>query len=273
MENTTQPGINDTQTTSVNPVNKTRNIFKYLFIITFIILLVVTSYLFFILKEKKQKEISIKTENSQTQETPTDTITPSKPKDELTEENATNIISPTKKSLSYQAKSIQDDSTKTTKLILTDQNNNETIIKSEIYTKMANNTLKPNYDDFVFSPDYSFLFYNYSDGYEGFSSSLFDIKNKKNIILNISVETKGYTMNSKYFYGCAEGGMMPGGAVVINLSDSTVIFDSKEGESFSCSYDQTNKKVFFNKLDLTGTNNVTAKYEFSETTGKVTKTK
>ncbi|MDD3003114.1 MAG: hypothetical protein PHS06_04590 [Candidatus Shapirobacteria bacterium] len=267
MENTNNLDTNIPQPTEspiIFPTPKKINIFKYLFFISVAALLTVIISFYFILKNKNSKVNQIQSNNNIVQQIP----------DNNTVKSITETPTNTQeKTISYQAKSVEDDTNSVSKLVLTDQNNNQIVIKETPYSEMAGHTLKPEYRDFVFSSDYNFLYYMYGSGWEFSTSFLYDIKNKKNIDLGLPAETFGFTPDSKYFYACAEAGMMAGGAIVKQLPQLNNVFSQQEDQSsFNCQYDQNNNEVIFYGLKY-GEKEVISQYNFSVKLGTFSKIK
>ncbi len=177
----------------------------------------------------------------------------------------------------YKAVSIQDDKNSVSKLVLIDQDNNETVIDESKYWQMADQTLKPSHGDFIFSLDNNFLYYNRYSGYEEASSFLYDLTKKKVLQLNFFSETKGFTSDSKYFYACSEAGMNGGGAIMRDLILSNNIYaPNDEGDdSYNCQYDKSIGEVTFSKLyhSTEDADKTPSQYKFSQRTGVLTKIK
>lgn len=226
-----------------------KNIYKVLFFIFFILFLIVTSVLttLFITNIKN------------------------------TSISKTSQISPTsvpiKTSVSYTAKSVQDDINSVSKLVLIDENQKETIISESKYLGLPAELpmARTDFRDLTFSSDYKFLYYM-TVFYEGGNSNLYDIKNEKEISLNFPAGTFGFTPDSKYFYACAREGMLGGGAIVIDLIQSKNIFTTLE-KSFICEYDQENKEIKFIESNHPYSEEITGEYVFSEKSGTISKTK
>lgn len=177
----------------------------------------------------------------------------------------------------YKAVSVQDDKNSISKLVLIDQDNNETVIDESKYWQTADQTLKPSYGDFIFSLDNNFLYYNSYSGYEEASSFLYDLTKKKVLKLNFFSETKGFTSDSKYFYACSEAGMNGGGAIVRDLILSKNVYNpNDEGDdSYNCQYDKSIGDVTFSQLyhSSEDTDKTPSQYKFSQRTGVLTKIK
>ncbi len=256
--------------------DKSSNIFKFLFLITFIILIGTIIASFLLIKKNKQKSINLSSrieilvkERSQTTSTPTLAPTPTT-EYPITEENK-----------KYKVFSIQDDVNSISRLILKDKDNSgkETVINEFKYWKLTDETnapiAKPSYQNFIFSPDNNFLYYLAHSGWEASSPYLYNIKNKKNV--NISFfspdeESFGFTSDSKYFYACSEGGMMGGGVVVFDLVQNKNIF-LDEDEGFKCKYDDKSEEIKIFSYDETEKNYSKVKYTFSQATGKLSEMK
>jgi hypothetical protein len=257
MENTNNTIIPETIIQNpITPEPSKPNIFKYLFIISIVVLLIVVISFVFILNSKNTNTSLIQKNPT----TPTEII---------------NQIIPTdtpKVNVSYKANSIQDDKNSVSKLVLTDQNQKEIIIQKDSYLDEINGIpVKPNYNNFIFSPDYNFLSYNYNSWDFG-TSFLYDIKNGKKIDLNFPAETTGFTSDSKYFYACAAAGMNSGGAIILELSQTKNIFSGQKEKSYSCNYDKNNKEIILSEFnDIDGKES--AQYKFSEISGIILKTK
>lgn len=264
--NTNQPTETPVTSESTLIPLKPNNIYKYLFFISIFILLTIIVSFYFVLNNK----------NSQPSDNNISQITPSV----IPTEESTNGVTPTtivKTKISYKAISIQDDKNSISKLVLIDQDNNETVIDQSKYEQMAEHTLKPSYGDFVFSSDNNFLYYNRYSGYEEASSYLYDLTKKKVLKLDFFTETYDFTPDSKYFYACSEAGMNGGGAIVRNLILSNNIFDSNDegGNSYNCQYDKNIGEVVFSQLyhSTEDAGKIPSQYEFSEKTGVLTKIK
>lgn len=175
--------------------------------------------------------------------------------------------------MSYQAKLIQDDKSSTSKLVLIDQNQKETIIKEIKYYTMAGQILKPIFSDFTFSPDYSFLSYESNSGYESSATVLYNIKNQKETTIDFSSEIRGFTSDSKYFYACSEAGMNGSGATIIQLDQFKKMFSITNNNSFVCKYDQAKEEVLFSEVEVSDSSKIISQYLFSEKLGSVSKIK
>lgn len=268
MEQTNNPNdINQpVETSSINPVTpKPNNIYKYLFFITLILLFGVIGYFVTTNSKNPQPQISQKKSLNQTTKT-IETINENKK-----EQNTTNVNAP------YRAISVEDDKNSVTKLILIDQDNNETVIDEMKYWQINQITMQYIYKDFIFSLDNNFLYYNRYSGYEEASSFLYDITNKKVLQLNFFSETKGFTSDSKYFYACSVAGMNGGGAIIKDLISLNNIFnpDNEGDDSYKCQYDKNIGEVIFYENDIYSNNaeKIVSQYKFSEKTGVLTKIK
>lgn len=249
------------------------NIYKYLFFISLVILFGVIFY-FYVANNNRTSQLL---NNNISEIIPTSiptnfpTVTPSNEVTKTTTPTTNTIIKP-----QYKATSIQDDKNSITKLVLIDQDNNETVIDESKYWKMAENIMKPSYSDFMFSPDNNFLYYYRNSGWEGGSSYLYNILNKKVIELGIYADTKGFSPDSKYFYACAEGGMMSGGAIIKEVDTLNNIFIANdEGDSYKCQYNKSTGEVVFSEFDPFSYEGQTvlSQYKFSEKTGSLMKIK
>lgn len=255
------------ETLPIIPITpKPNNIYKYLFFVTLILLLGSVVYFY----------TNTNNNNPQTVDNIISQITPSvMPTEEIINEVTPTIIVKTK--VSYKAISIQDDKNSISKLVLIDQDNNETVIDESKYWQMADQTLKPSHGDFVFSLDNNFFYYNRYSGYEEASSFLYDLTKKKVLQLNFFSETKGFTSDSKYFYACSEAGMNGGGAIVRDLISSNNIYaPNDEGDdSYNCQYDKSIGEVTFFQLyhSTEDASKIPSQYKFSQRTGVLTKIK
>lgn len=220
------------KTPSINPITpNSNNIYKYLFFISLIILFGVIAY--FTTTNNKNSQPLINNINNIVKTTPIEIV---EEKNKENEEGQDNIN--TEKS--YKTVSIEDDKNSVSKLVLIDQDNNEIVIDEAKYWYMAEHTLKPSYEDFIFSPNNNFLYYNRYSGYEEASSYIYDLAMKKTLQLDFFAETKGFTLDSKYFYACSEAGMNGGGAIVRDLISSNNIYNSDDegDDSNKCIYDK-----------------------------------
>lgn len=243
---------------TIPPPTPRLNVFKYLFIVSiFVLSIVIISFYFILNKNKNTSHIILTT-------VPTETIT-----------QITPTITPTntpKNNISYKAFSVQDDQNSISKLVLIDQNLKEIIIQQDPY--LDGNfglPLKPSYKDFVFSSDYKFLSYFYNSGWDFSTSVLYDIKNNKKIDLSFPADTLGFTPDSKYFYACAQSGMISGGAVIKQLPQLKNVFSAFKDKNYFCKYDQNNKEIILFEYD--NFDKETAQYKFSESLGSILKIK
>jgi hypothetical protein len=138
---------------------------------------------------------------------------------------------------------------------------------------MADVVLKPQYSNFVFSPDYKFLTYKYSI-YEASISLIYSIDIHQTIDLKFPGDTAAFTPDSKYFYACAEGGMMEGSMAIYQLPTMKSVFSSASS-SFNCSYDNSKQQIKFTGYKLTndGSEEIISQYEFLTRTGTLRKIK
>lgn len=251
------------KTPPVNPINpKPNNIYKYLFFITLIVFLGFIIYFYVNTNNKKTQSLS----DNRTEEiigvTPTEIVKESsnenKEEQENNKEDTKNI---------YKAVFVDDVKNSITKLVLIDQDNTETVIDEEKYSYTAENAMKVGYGDFVFSPDNNYLYY-----VRGAISYLYDFKNKKSISLGISADTKEFSPDSKYFYACAESGIISGGAIIKALNSLDNIFQSNnESDSYKCQYNKDTRELLLSKTTepglVSGGEKIVSQYKFSEKTG------
>lgn len=255
------------ETSPINPITpKPNNIYKYLFFVTLILLLGVFVYFYTNTNNNNPRPVDNIISKITPSVIPTEKI--------INEVTPTNIV---KTKVTYKAVSVQDDKNSISKLVLIDQDNNETVIDESKYWQMAGQTLKPSYGDFIFSLDNNFLYYNSYSGYEEASSFLYDLTKKKVLKLNFFSETKGFTSDSKYFYACSEAGMNGGGAIVRDLISSKNIYnpDDEGDDSYNCQYDKSIGEVTFSQLyhSSEDTGKTPSQYKFSQRTGVLTKIK
>jgi hypothetical protein len=251
---------NNVNNGSVAPVieipPKENKTFKVLFVISILVVIGLLIVIYSLLKNPK--ELNVTKTNNEVEEAVTPTI---------------------EKSKTYKATSVQDDKNSISRLVLTDQDNNEIIVDESKYWEISDTlTAKPSYSDFLFSPDNNFLYYLNGSGWEATVSFLYDIKNKENIDLGFTVysnEVMGFTLDSKYFYACAEGGMMSGGAVIKDLSSLINILSSSDGDSYKCEYNKDVGELTLSKLDTYNYvgEKILSQYKFSEKTGSLIKIK
>ncbi|MDD2225143.1 MAG: hypothetical protein PHP97_03190 [Candidatus Shapirobacteria bacterium] len=271
MENTNNLDTNIPQPTEspiIFPTPKKINIFKYLFFISVAALLTVIISFYFILKNKNSKVNQIQSNNNIVQQTP----------DNNTVKSITETPTNTQeKTISYQAKSVEDDTNSVSKLILVDQNNKEKIITEDKYLDDENGTVnktltKVSYSNFIFSSDNKYLFYDTNYGYEYGTSFLYDIKNNQIVKIGFLATNAGFTSNLKYFYSCAQSGMSAGGILIKQLPSLENEFIRSGGEdSYNCNY--INNKITFSGLKENDPATVVSQYEFSEDSGSILKIK
>jgi hypothetical protein len=173
---------------------------------------------------------------------------------------------------SYNVTYKQDDISSSSKLILIDKNNNEIIVKEKEYWYLdTTNLIKPKFDNFIFSPDNNFFYFETHE-YEKNIPNLYDIKNNKNIsLLFTAYNDAGFSYDSKYFYACGEHGLNNGGAILLNLFDFKDIFSIPEG-NFDCQYKNDINKIIFSEIDQSNIN-IIYQYEFSIEDNKFIKLK
>lgn len=247
--------------TEVKPQVKQNNTFKILFIISNIVVIGLIIAIFFLLQNPKQ---SIITENNnQKKESTAPTSVEEK---------------------TYEAISVQDDRNSISKLILEDNQGNDTIIDESKYWALGDDInpimAKPSYGDFIFSPDNKFLYFFQNSGWEASSSFLYDIEQKEKIDLGFTVyassgDQVGFTSDSKYFYACGRGGMMSGGAIVKDLSQQNKDLFYKPEKSFKCEYDKAIGEITFFEFSssVTESEKIISEYSFSQRLGELQKTK
>lgn len=183
--------------------------------------------------------------------------------EEKIEEVETGVIETPKveENNNYNANSIKDDVNSLSKLILIDKNNNETIVKEKEYWYLGDILIKPKFDNFIFSPDNNFFYFEIHE-HEKNTPNLYDIKNNKNTsFLFTAYNNAGFTSDSKYFYACGEHGMDNGGAILKNLTNLEDIFHIPEG-NFDCQYKKDIEKIFFSEINQEN-KNIISQYEFS----------
>jgi len=238
--------VSNVNNESVTPVIETppkgNNLFKVLFVISILVVIGLLIVIYSLLQNSKKSDIT--ETNNEVEKTVTPTTEPT-----IIETVVSQQATPTtEKSKTYKATSVQDDKNSVTKLILKDDQGNETIIDKQSYWKLGetDTIIKPSFSNFVFSPNNNFLSYIKNSGYEGGQSFLYDIKNKQKIdhLGFYTYTDAGFTADSKYFYVCSEHGMDNGGAIIIDLIKSTPVYN-KEG-SFNCKYNTND-----NSLSLT----------------------
>lgn len=257
------------ETSSINPITlKPNNIYKYLFFITLIVLLELIIY-FYTNSNTKSPQLLNNNVKNVIKTTPTEIVENKNSENEETIVEK-DILTP------YKAVSILDQRKQVTKLVLIDRNFNETVIDESKYQLENLVFIKPNYDDFIFSPNNNFLYALNDSGYEAADSYLYDILNKKATNLGLLAETKGFSSDSKYFYACAQQNGLAGGAGVIvkDLTSSKDIFATKE-EGYVCSYDKELRELMISRFSITdlARQNLISQHKFSEKTGVLTKIK
>jgi len=273
MENTNNLNTNIPQSTEspiiISTPTKKPNIFKYLFIIIIFVLLIVIISFYFILKNKTSKINSIQSNNNTIQPTPDNNTV---------KQIIETPVNTQEKTISYQAKSIEDDTNSVSKLVLVDQNNKEKVIIEDKYLDDENGTVnktltKVSYSNFIFSSDNKYLFYNTNYGYEYGTSFLYDIKNNQIVKIGFLATNAGFTSNLKYFYSCAQSGMSAGGILIKQLPSLDNEFVRLGGEdSYNCNYNNNNK-ITFSGLKENDPATVVSQYEFSEDSGSILKIK
>lgn len=256
-------------TSSINPTTpKPNNIYKYLFFITLVILLGLIIYFYANSNTKSSQPLNDNVKNV-IKTIPTEIIENKNSENEETIVEK-DILTP------YKAVSILDQRKQVTKLVLIDRNFNETVIDESKYQLENLVFIKPNYDDFIFSPNNNFLYAINDSGYEAADSYLYDILNKKATNLGLLAETKEFSSDSKYFYACAQQNSLAGGAGVIvkDLTSSKDIFATKE-EGYVCSYDKELRELTISRFSITdlARQNLISQHKFSEKTGVLTKIK
>lgn len=218
-------------------IPKQNNIFKYLFIVCFIVLLAAIASFYLILNNKNSKQSLVK-EN-------TDNISKVVPTEII---NQTIPIDIPKVNIEYKASFVKDDKNSVSKLVLTDQNQKETVVSETKYFKMNEDIIKPEYR-YVFSSDQNYLTYSLS-GYEGGFSGVYDIKNKIKIDLPFVASGTNFNDSNTFFYACDEGGISGGGAVIYKLPGLTPVYN-KEG-SFNCEYNRISNSLIISEDSSSG---------------------
>jgi len=253
--------INNSQdVANVQPVSdkSDKNIFKILFFVTLFVLIgTIIVSLFLIKKNEQQSNNNIDNITTSIEESTQISATPNS----ITEENK-----------KYEVISLQDDTNSVTKLILKDNQGLETVIDEAKYWEMNDESdlvAKPEFNNFIFSPDNNFLYYFYSSGWEVTESFLYDIENKEKVDLGFPIYSENppaFTSDSTYFYGCSQGGMANGGAIIFNLKSLSSIY-KKEG-SFVCNYNKENNSLLITE-EISISDQKNTEY-FSFTSGTLT---
>lgn len=233
------------------------NLFKYFFFISLFVLLAVIISFLIILNNKKNNQISTKS-NDISQTTPT--IKPTESVDQTTPVASLNQGS-------YQAKSVDDSQNKIIKLILKDNLNNETLVDSaEYWQTPGGETVKPGFTNLEISSTNKYLLYFLSNGYEGGTSFLYNIKAHQKIRLNNYSETHGYDKNEQYFYSCSSAGLDDGGAVIYSLPSMKLAYQAP-GICYKCQLNSNNNIEIIEHESCVSIN--PKKIEFFTETGKI----
>ncbi len=118
------------------------------------------------------------------------------------------------------------------------------------------------FHDPKFSPSGRYLKY-LAGGWEWSGTSIYDVKEKKQVAGMDGPEKLGFTEGDKYVYGCMSPGMGGGTGVVFSLPDGKKVFDvsdQKELEqytNFDCEYTKDKNYITFTlKQDLNGSSDV-----------------
>lgn len=215
---------------------KQNNIFKTLFLITFLTLIGTLITILFLINKKpvNQEQVNNNIPDTESEEALNNIdITPMP---EIS-------VTPTPIDIkfdTYQIKSIEDDENSITKLVLIDGNKKETIISESNYSSPWGGILKPTYK-VILSPDYNYFYYI---SYFGGKVGLYSVKDSLNIALPYYDHDVHFLDSNDYFYGCSEHGIINGGAIIFDLKKHTPIYQ-KEG-SFKCTYNSKD-----NSLSLT----------------------
>lgn len=233
------------------------NLFKYFFFISLFLLLAVTISFLIILNNQKNTKAPV---NSADISQITPTIKPTESVNQITP-----IISLNQES--YQAKSVDDSQNKIIKLILKDNQNNETLVDSaEYWQTPGGETVKPGFTNLEISSTNKYLLYFLSNGYEGGTSFLYNIKAHEKIRLNNYSETHGYDKNEQYFYSCSSAGLEDGGAVIYSLPTMKLAYQAP-GICYKCQLNSSNNIEIIEHESCVPTN--PKKIEFSTETGKI----
>lgn len=252
---TTQTNIQPVETPST-PTPKT-NIFKYFFFISLFVLLVVIVSFLIVLNNQKNTKVSFKTDNT------SQTIPTIKPTEIVNQVIPTTTITQG----SYKVESVDDSQNKIIKLILKDSQNTETLIDSaEYWQTPGGETVKPGFTNLEISSANKYLLYFLSNGYEGGTSFLYNIKAHEKIRLNNYSETHGYDQKEQYFYSCSSAGLDDGGAVIYSLPSMKLAYQAP-GICYKCQLNSNNNIEIIEHESCVSTN--PKKIEFLTETGKV----
>lgn len=94
--------------------------------------------------------------------------------------------------------------------------------------------------DFIISSDNHYMSYLLCSEYEGCNSEFYNFPNKKVVIQTFARDgnSSGFTKDNKYFYACADDGLIDGGIVIYNLPQMNIVYQNEEGMGLKCQYNQ-----------------------------------